>query len=77
MGRAGILYRCRCGALFCCEVTYIVIIRGLTADENEQCIGREAKTSAETLYFADDDEVTEISERLIGRNRKVYEELAK
>ena len=35
------------------------------------------KTSAETLYFADDDEVTEISERLIGRNRKVYEELAK
>ena len=58
-------------------MTYIVIIRGLTADENEQCIGREAKTSAETLYFADDDEVTEISERLIGRNRKVYEELAK
>ena len=54
-----------------------MIIRGLTADENEQCIGREAKTSAETLYFADDDEVTEISERLIGRNRKVYEELAK
>lgn len=29
------------------------------------------------MYFADDDEVTEISERLIGRNRKVYEELAK
>ena len=32
---------------------------------------------AEAAGFADDDEVTEISERLIGRNRKVYEELAK
>ena len=32
---------------------------------------------AEASGFADDDEVTEISERLIGRNRKVYEELAK
>ena len=54
-----------------------MIIRGLSADETNQCIGREAKTSAETLYFADDDEVAEISERLIGRNRKVYGELAK
>ena len=54
-----------------------MIIRGLSADETNQRIGREAKTSAETLYFADDDEVAEISERLIGRNRKVYEELAK
>ena len=32
---------------------------------------------AEATGFADDDEVTEISERLIGRNRKVYEEFAK
>ena len=55
----------------------MIIRGGLSADETNQCIGREAKTSAETLYFADDDEVTEISERLIGRNRKVYEELAK
>ena len=54
-----------------------MIIRGLSAEETNQRIGREAKTSAETLYFADDDEVTEISERLIGRNRKVYGELAK
>lgn len=54
-----------------------MIIRRLSAEETNQCIGREAKTSAETLYFADDDEVAEISERLIGRNRKVYEELAK
>lgn len=54
-----------------------MIIRGLSADEMYQCIGREAKTSAETVCFADDDEVSEISERLIGRNRKVYEELAK
>ena len=54
-----------------------MIIRGLSAEETNQRIRREAKTSAETLHFADDDEVTEISERLIGRNRKVYEELAK
>ena len=32
-------------------------------------------SQAETAGFADDDEVSEISERLIGRNRKVYEEL--
>ena len=54
-----------------------MIIRKLSADEMNQCIGREEKTRAETMYFADDDEISEVSERLIGRNRKVYEELAK